>query len=1372
MSINVGMYLESEQLVADAKRVNAATQSVIDTTQQLGSAVGPVDQALRSHVDNYDRMQSVLENTGFRINDLARQMSGLYQAQTKLAGSRKEMQSAFDDRLDLKIATTLDKPDPKSANQLQSDLTKQRGLISAMRSEYDQLNESIQDSGDKRAEVLRWEKAIATVQRQQRQVVDRNGEPERLVALQERLNNRLAKSRDRVAEIEAVESRLLMLRTRGKTLQDSTLATARKLVDARIKEAKAAQDAVALSAKIITTIRGQNVEYQRAVNSVDEQTAAFTRLIQQADTFNTKVQRTFSGDDRSSEDLAVEFYDAATALEQARARAAALDEEITKGKASNRDMTEQAVRLKNELATIKTLQGELPQLAAVYHSLLKSETTELERHEESIRRVTEQREKSVKAVEREAAAARRLSRSRDTNAANPSRGNRSTEPSEDLRKQLKEINEEIAEANDLLQQKFEWRKQLIAAGHDETAAISNIDELKTELVDLDRRRADIAAAVSNATRREEHALHNVHNLMSRLGSTDSARAQIQVSINRNVEEFNRELQQAIRSGQILETQANNLRIKFAQINTEANVSRQLNLNAGHNNFGFAVTQFSYGLEDFMSQIERGLIPALNGAANNINTIAQVSGGPYVALFTTATISAFMLANAMGVFADESETASQKLDRLTESSDYLIDKLEALKDIQELRVQIGWEDSLDELVGQYTSFSSEIMQLSRKQAKLMQEQRIKDLAEQREELDTISSYIDRSGVLSGLHNVTGDHTLKVLAKEAKYREKIRKKRLADLEAEENALGASLTEEERAWREVNRAIMERLKLLKESGEAIAATSSRLVAQSNAVELDDQRTILEVRRELVAAADEQIAKAKELSDIATKYEQKSNNIGTSEKTRADIEAERIELQERAIKLEGEMNQLAEKQVANAKLAQEMMKQNIESREELRKIIESYGTEEQKKMFKVRDAVAEIVEQAELLAKTGVAGDQFAAQFENVMDGIMQGLEAQRAAQQTEMTAPNMTSFEEETMYRQKAIALRQELSRLERAANNDPANKQIAEQRIAAGQELIEQEKKLWEAQKQRLEQNQEAWEALRDVANSFGTETEQSLQNSQEMVAKIAADALKFTEGNPGLQASVVFESIMDNILDGLERQREEVQRNGALQLSWNDQINTSVRKHTDLLAEQARLAAQAANTPADQAVAAAQLENAKQLLEAEKELIAAREDARQAVNDAAVMVQAHIGALDREFAVTQKIKQEREKLNDAIKAGLATGVLAQAEADKLKANFERIVRAQLVYTAAEERKKELEKEFSNVSSEFDRLNSMPSQSVSIATRGSAEAQQIMDRVFREGLKRDAQDPQIKALVDILEAINDQTDIMEKQEQIAATIGLQF
>ena len=1598
LSINVGMYLEAEQVVQEAKRVNDATNSVIDTTQKLSGVVGPVDSAMRSHVDNYERMQTVLENTGLRLNDLTRQMSGLYQAQARLAGGRKEMQAAFDDRLDIKVAATLQPPEKKNSGELASRLAKQQALVAAMRAEYDQLAASIANAGDKRAEVLQLERQLSNVQRQKKQVASGPDEVARLAALEQDVTNKLAARRAEVQNIEAVETRLFALKSRGGKLEAATLTTAKQLVDARGREAQAAQkladaqskiaDAIAKSRdaqtmareafenaftapvevqpktsaeaatalqetlqllqlseatqqqingqldkhlqlglsvdqyqnqlnkeiayeaelrakamtlqqqavrlteaesqaaqklvdsqakiadaiansraaqaaardafentftapvevqpktsseanaalretfqllaiseqaqreinadldeylqlglsvedhqkqlnkeiayeselrtrahslqnrvvtlveseanatnKIIQAIRDQNQAHQNNVNAVDSEVNAFTQLLRQADAFNKKVQLAFSGESRSSDELALEFYDAATALDAAKERAAALETEIVKGKAANRDMSAEAAKLKAELSNIYNLQSQLPQLASQYSNVLKTETRELQQHEDTILRTNQAREKGVKAVQREAMAAARAARARETNATAPSRGELSSRTSDELRAMQQDINNEIAEANDLLQQQFQWRAQLIKAGQDEEASIRNIDDLKSEVADLDKRRADISAAVSNATRREEQALSNVQLLMSKLGSTDSARAQVQARINNNAAEFNRNLQQAIRSGQIMENQAEELRAEFARINTEANVARQLSLNAGTNNFGFAVTQFSYGLEDFVSQIERGVIPALSGAANNVNTIAQSLGGPYVALFTTATIASFQIAKAVGFFGDQTESAQQQLDNFVDSSDYLIEKLEAIRDLTEMRIDIGWATELDDLTGQFTDFSDDIMALSRDRAKLLREMRIKDLAEQKASLDTATSYMDR--FFMGMRKLGGYS----FDDDTAAREKVRKQRMRELEAEENALGVHLSEEERQRREINLQITEKLKMMQQASAKAAEAGQALSMESMGLKAEDLRDIQAVRQELIDSSDQQAAKAAELVAITAKYETLSKNLAVTAEGRDAQEAERIKLQERALELTGEINQLSEKQVENAKRAQEMMKENVEARQKLREIIEGYGSEEEQKMLKVRDAVAEIVEQAELLAQTG-AGDRFADAFEAVMDGVMDGLEAQRAEQQLELNGPDLTTYQQEQKALKETAALRAKLAQLNQQANNDPSNKAVAEQRIATAETLIEKEKELWEAQKARIQQNTEAHQSLQSLVTGFGTDEEQQLAKVHETVQQIAQDAREFAEGNPGVHAAEVFEATVAGVLDGLERQRMAVEENGDLQITWADRIADSVAEYAQLEAERIQLAQQAANDPNNAVLAAAQITNAEKLLEAEQTLADARADARDAVNDANQMVQAHIGQLDREFAVTSKIKDEREKLNQAIKAGLATGELSQREAKKLKSNFERIVKAQERYTAAEERRKELDDQFGRVSSEFDRLNSMPNQSVSIATRGSAEAQQIMDRVFREGLKRNAQDPQIKAMVDILNAINTQTDIMQNQQNIAQAIGLTF
>ena len=195
--------------------------------------------------------------------------------------------------------------------------------------------------------------------------------------------------------------------------------------------------------------------------------------------------------------------------------------------------------------------------------------------------------------------------------------------------------------------------------------------------------------------------HDAHVIMQQLGNKESIEVIVRQKIAENAERFAEALERAGRSGKTPAELAA-MQAQFDKVNTVKSVQGQIK---GQNMLGAAFQQGAYGMEDFASQIERGFIPALGGAANNINMIVGMLGPPWMMAVSVGAIAGLQFAKALGFISKEAAEGSTSIEKATEHIETLTEKLNMLRDSAELRINVSFDKDVDSLVGELNGLMS-------------------------------------------------------------------------------------------------------------------------------------------------------------------------------------------------------------------------------------------------------------------------------------------------------------------------------------------------------------------------------------------------------------------------------------------------------------------------------------------------------------------------------------------------------------------------------------------------------------------------------------------------------------------------------------------
>lgn len=810
-AIDISLRLRDEDYLRRVHSNIAAQEKLFRSWSEVGSVIPQVNRRVRDSESAYQQIDQVLLNTGLRINDMTRAMGGLFAAQQRLAQSRRELQDVFSQNLNTQIQGILTPDaDDRSVARLTERLNEQRLIAGRIRVEHEGAQKvleretaaldrqrvlqaelrSLKSDAENLAKDTDGRALNANLARQkeiQAEVAKIGNATERQTAAQQRVNTLATQYRDVVREATQTAGGLAKATEAAAKQEQADLQ--RTIKFAQDRDRRRREDDAAY----------ERSQQQQAAAAVAAQDAERERLIRWAQERDKR---------RRQDNAAYESYQ----QQQAAAAAAAQDAE-----------RERLIRWAQERDRRRRDDN------AAHERYTNEERQRIEDLAEASRRISESDSRRFEQQDR--AVIGRTDTPDNRNA-------------EQMQAAMERINARLQERRRILADLRAEELRIAQAGGN-TADVQNRIQRELKFQEnIQQDRLALQNSINRTVAQEGKARDTINELLSKLSSTDAARVQISAQVARNQEVFEKNLQDAIRLQQISVGEAERLRNTFARLNTDTNVARQLSLSGGFNRGGAAFQQLAFGVEDFASQIDRGLIPALGGAANNINQVVSLLGPPWLVGVSVAVIATIQFARAFGVFEDSAETAQQKLDRLRGGVSDYVDGLKNLREQIEIRINARFTPDLDDLVSEYETAASAIRDTNADLQQALREAQIEATQNQLDDLDNLEE--KASSVVNHLLAFGGNGTaLRGLVD--------RERRRLDLQQELKDLGGDLTEEERKRLALLKQQEQQQETLLQLEQRRTEAAQKLLADIIAgnPEIEDKRQLFEIEQDALKLA-----------------------------------------------------------------------------------------------------------------------------------------------------------------------------------------------------------------------------------------------------------------------------------------------------------------------------------------------------------------------------------------------------------------------------------------------------------------------------------------------------------------------------------------
>jgi golgin subfamily B member 1 len=523
--------------------------------------------------------------------------------------------------------------------------------------------------------------------------------------------------------------------------------------------------------------------------------------------------------------------------------------------------------------------------------------------------------------------------------------------------------EERTRAMAALRADIEARGQLQATQAREQAGYARQaadDEQEERTRNFARLRADIEARgrlQANQAREQARGYLDASVILQQLGHQDSQRLFVQRQITQNAQRFAIAMAHVRAEAQHTEEEMRRMQAAFDQINTPDNAAGQI---GGANRMGAVVQQAAFGVEDFSSQIERGLIPALGGAANNINMIVGMLGGPYAIAISAAVIAAVQLGKAMGFYGQEAEKSTEALENAEEAISDVADAMEALRDNAELTIGIDFDPDLSSVTATLTRTVSDQLGTFNELGEAARQESLKRIEEEIDAFNTIGQRAKRGfmqlgkliilAVDSDIYQENED-TANKFTKALEAGEK----RIKDIEEERKNLGGDLTATQRLQVKLNDQLKVQSKAILQAEERRAQlareTSFKMRLPGGIAAADkDTRTAQQAQDDFEASERRLLEIASERATLMSASQALGQAaVVTGSQSALDdqmaVEAEIVALNQEALRLSKEQEDSADRHT-------EAMEEQVKAAEELVKLREK----EQKILNKALDELAAI--------------------------------------------------------------------------------------------------------------------------------------------------------------------------------------------------------------------------------------------------------------------------------------------------------------------------------------------------------------------------------------------------------------------------------
>lgn len=703
-----------------------------------------------------------------------------------------------------------------------------------------------------------------------------------------------------------------------------------------------------------------------------------------------------------------------------------------------------------------------------------------------------------------------------------------------------------------IRDELEMLEHLPQNEEERNALLDKRQKLQKRIEDLQQKELKNAEQLRNLEKKQQAAKTDIYELMGRLGDKDAARRRVSEQVNQNAKEFERLMRLAMQGTDMTADEAARLRKEFEKINTEANAAKQLSSVGGFNNFGFAVQQGAYALEDFSTQVERGLIPALGGAANNINTISATLGGPWAAVATTAVFATLQLGRAAGFFGQEAETADQKLNKLIDSMKETRDLQRELRQQRSVLIEIEMEPELNQLRDRFADTIDDLNDLTSKVGDSTRDVRLEAISNEIESIRTVGTWAqERVLALADVYKLFDEGMLSADMSPTQRIDKIKDawlgdlwlentERLRDLEAEMEALGGNLSEQER----------ERLKLVRELRGELEAIN--LIAQRDATMaserlkmIQQEMTLLNAQRAATVAAaanrfpalqgldvGTDTRRDAELNDLFQKRTTAANRLKAIQQEQVDLQKEMAGLEQSIAEgkateeqVEQRINALAEQEKRLAIERAQLLETDEARAEQMRELLdqkrEDVALEQQLVAAKQRivDLDKErnrlIIEQRRRMQRDGAPDSQLAAEIERLKTQRENAVTSYRGLQNTagdelgsadSTLAGRFTSMNEDLRHEREQLRVRKEITeQVEAAVAAGIINRQQGDARLAQLKRVLQIENDVRAATEKKAELEQRRGELRSELGEESNVPLNQFAERGSAEAQRVLAEA---------------------------------------------------------------------------------------------------------------------------------------------------------------------------------------------------------------------------------------------------------------------------